>query len=134
MFFSSYALMPWALLALRAVAGVIFIVHGMPKLQKSKMLAGAMGMSTTIVMLIGLAEMLGGLSLLLGLVTQLGCLVIGIIMIGALNYKIGKWHLPFSAIDKMGWEFDLLLLVTAFAVAILGPSQFSLDWLLFGVS
>ena len=35
-------------------------------------------------------------------------------------------------IVKEGWEYNLVLALSAVAVATIGPGQYSLDWLLFG--
>ena len=37
-------------------------------------------------------------------------------------------------IVKEGWEYNLVLAVSAVVVATLGPGQLSLDWLIFGVN
>ena len=37
-------------------------------------------------------------------------------------------------IVKEGWEYNLVLAVSAVAVATLGPGRFSLDWVIFGIN
>ena len=54
-------------------------------------------------------------------------ILIGLVMLGALKLKIFKWKAPFSAHDKMGWEFDLILLAAAAALLFLGAGNYSLD-------
>jgi len=41
-------------------------------------------------------------------------------MIGAIWMKVTKWHVPFSAMDKIGWEFDLILLAANIVILVNG--------------
>ena len=86
-----------------------------------------MGWSSGSVVLLGLVELLSGLALILGFYAEIGALLVGIVMLGALFHKMFKWNIPFSAMDKMGWEFDLILLGAAVAVLFLGAGAVSLD-------
>ena len=128
-----YTMMPWSILFLRIALGAIFIVHGMPKLKNSATMAAGMGMTASMVWAVGLAETVGGISVLVGLLAHIGALAIAVVMGGALHYKINKWNVPFSAMDKMGWEFDLILLAAALAIATVGAGTLSLDWMVFGM-
>ncbi len=128
-----YQLMPWSVLALRLALGAIFLVHGSPKMKNSQAMAGGMGMSASKVWLIGLIETLAAISMIAGLFTHIGAIAIMVIMIGALYYKIEKWHVPFTAMDKTGWEFDLIILAAAFAMATIGAGTLSVDWLILGM-
>ncbi len=134
MFLSSllYPLMPWAILALRIALAAIFFVHGPPKIQKSKEMAGDMGMTPGMVTLVGFLETLGAVSVLLGLFTQIGALALVVVMIGAIYCKSQKWHVPFSKMGAMGWEFDLIILCSAFTLATIGAGPLSVDWQILG--
>ena len=117
----------WGLLILRVFLGIIFVYHGMPKLMMSGKMAKGMGWSSGSVVLLGLVEFLSGLALVLGLYAEIGALLVGIIMLGALWHKMFKWKMPFFAMDKTGWEFDLILLGAAISILFLGAGSFSLD-------
>lgn len=97
-------------LVLRLAVAAIFIYHSIPKLKNSQGLAQMMGSSAGAVFVLGAVEFLSALGLLLGVYVQLAALLLAIIMLGALVMKIMKWGAPFSAMDKTGWEFDLILL------------------------
>ena len=125
-----YMYSSWAMLALRLALAAIFFVHGSPKLKNAAAMAGGMGMSAGMVTLVGLAETIGALSMLLGLFTQLGALALVIVMIGATYFKTQKWHVPFSEMGKMGWEFDLILLCAALIPLTMGAGMVSVDWML----
>ncbi|MDP3991902.1 MAG: DoxX family protein [Nanoarchaeota archaeon] len=120
-------LQSYGLLALRVFLGIIFIYHGMPKLMMSGKMAKGMGWSSGSVVLLGLVELLAGLSVILGFYTEIASVLVAIIMLGALFHKMFKWNIPFSAMDKMGWEFDLILLGAAIALLFLGAGAVSLD-------
>lgn len=127
-FFSSLsAYGDWSLLALRIAVGAVFLVHGLPKLKNPGRVASGLGMSAGFGTLLGLAETLGGAAVLIGLWTQLGALALAVVMLGALYFKVVQWNLPFSATDKMGWEFDLALLASALVLMTLGSGTVALD-------
>lgn len=114
------------LLALRLAVAAIFLVHAMPKLKKPEGMAAGMGWPKGGVQLLGVAEALGGLSVLSGFYLQLGALLIAVIMLGATYLKIFKWKAPFAAMDKTGWELDLILLGAALALATVGGGAINL--------
>jgi uncharacterized membrane protein YphA (DoxX/SURF4 family) len=127
MFFDT--LLIWSdhgLLALRIAVGVIFIYHAMPKLKDAKGLASAMGFPAGGVLLLGSVEFLSGLAVITGILLELGALLLAIVMLGALYFKIAKWRVPFWAMDKTGWEFDLLLLAANLTLLTTGGGSLAL--------
>ena len=118
------------LLALRIALGAVFIYHGLPKLRNSGAMAKAMGFPAVAILLLGAVEALGGLASLAGFWTQIAGIGLAVVMLGALYHKLAKWKVPFSAHDKMGWEFDLVLLAGAIALVALGAGAYSADAML----
>ncbi|HVW66274.1 MAG TPA: DoxX family protein [Candidatus Peribacteraceae bacterium] len=114
----------WGLLALRLVLGIVFLYHG------SKKLNGKMG---GFMLFIGICEFIAGLAVLVGFLTQIAALGLGIIMIGAWFKKSNEWNVPFSAQDKMGWEFDMTLLGVCIALFLIGGGLYGLDYMLWGI-
>lgn len=106
------------LLILRLAVATVFIYHALPKLKNAKGMAQAVGMSTGMVFTLGAVEFLSSAGLVLGIYTQIGALLLGIVMVGAIYFKMMKWHAPFSAMDKTGWEFDLILLAVNIAILL----------------
>ncbi len=104
------------LLVLRIALGIVFLMHGIPKLK----MKGSW-------LLLGIAETSGGLAIVFGFLTQLAALGLAIVMLGAIYMKISKWKVPFTAKDKLGWEYDWALLGIALALVFLGAGYFSLD-------
>lgn len=101
-------------LALRIALAVIFVYHAWPKVKNPAAVASGVGMQVGTVRLLGIVELLGGLAIALGVLMQLAALALIVVMIGAIYYKIQKWKIPFSAHDKTGWEFELMLLAALF--------------------
>lgn len=127
LFPSLYSYGDFGLLALRLVLAAIFLVHGVPKLKNPAGISQAIGASSGMGLAIGLAETLGGASVGLGVLTQVGAAALAVIMLGALHFKINRWKMPFTAMDKTGWEFDLLILAAAVLLLFSGPGSIALD-------
>jgi putative oxidoreductase len=130
-----HQLSDWGLLALRIAVGAIFLVHGTQKWAMWKMQpSGEMpsGM-LTMMKFLSVVEPLGGLAVLIGFLTQLAALGLGVIMIGAIAMKKRMMKVPFTAMDKMGWEFDFMILAATIALFIFGAGTISLDNLFWGL-
>lgn len=108
------------LLMVRLAVAVIFIYHALPKLKNAKSMAPMMGMPAEMILVLGGVEFLSSVGLVLGIYTQLAALLLGIVMVGAIYFKMVKWHMPFAAMDKTGWEFDLILLAANIAILLSG--------------
>lgn len=113
-------------LLLRFAVGAVFLYHAWPKLKAPAEMAKGMGWPSWGPMVLGGVEMLGALSVILGVYTQLGALALAIVMAGATYHKVAKWKVPFSAMDKMGWEFDLILLAANLAILLGGAGAYAL--------
>lgn len=127
---------PWAPVALRVVLGLIFIVHGYPKLFKD--LKGTAQFLESIsfkpgafwALVLGVAEFFGGLAILFGLGTRIVAGVLIISMVVATLVKIVKWKTPFSTMQGMGWEFDLLIVAGLITLLFLGSGEWALNQLI----
>ena len=121
---SLHSVSDWGLLVLRLAVGVIFLYHGPRKLN------GAMG---GFMLFIGICETCGALAVIAGFLTQLAALGLSIVMLGAIYKKINEWHVPFSALDKTGWELDLMILSGCIALILLGAGNMAVDPMVFGL-
>lgn len=123
----------WGLLALRTAVGVIFIVHGWPKITGARgmaaMMSGGEAKPALIVLFTvqGLVEAGGGVLLILGVLTQLVAIAFMVIMIGAIALKIGKLKTGFMATQTTGWEFDLVLLAANLLLFFTGPGRLAIQ-------
>ncbi len=121
-------------LALRLGVGLVFAVHGWQKLSDGPagfagMLSGmGVGAPELVAWLVTLAELVGGVLLLLGLLTRLATLPLIATMIGAIvlvKADLGIIAGPDAPLP--GAEVDILLLAGLVAVLVIGPGRVSLD-------
>ncbi|HWA52795.1 MAG TPA: DoxX family protein [Solirubrobacterales bacterium] len=124
-----------ALLALRLVVGLLFAGHGAQKLAGSFGGTGIAGTAETFEKLrlrparahaiaAGCAELGGGLLLALGLLTPLGAAALIAVMTTAVitvHARNGVWN------TEQGFEYNLVLVAAAFAVAAADSGAWSLD-------
>ncbi|MBI2013284.1 MAG: DoxX family protein [Candidatus Colwellbacteria bacterium] len=110
----------YGLLVLRLAVATIFIYHALPKLQNPKGMAQGVGMPAGMVLMLGFVELLSSIGLIIGFYTQIAAILLAVVMVGATYFKMLKWHMPFTAMDKTGWEFDLILLAANIAILLTG--------------
>ena|SRR5688572_14679490 len=121
----------WGLLALRVAVGVIFIVHGVPKLRNARTLGAGIAQTVRLspsagfvwMLVQGAVEVGGGVLLIAGILTQLVALAFIVIMIGAIAFKVAIWKTGFMAQQTTGWEFDFILLAASLLLLLTGPGS-----------
>lgn len=139
----------YALLALRVGLGVLFVIHGYPKLIHLKTWSKALKMPIWLCFLSASSMFLGGFCLIAGFLTPFACLVLLCSMVFALVLEITQ-GLPFVAPDpylipqgeyegangkgeppsqEKAFVFILMLITLLF----LGAGGFSVDAWLLGV-
>ncbi len=133
----------WAITVVRVVLGVIFFAHGAQKvlgwfggygLSGTTKYLTSLGLPLPVAYLVCFFEFLGGVGLVLGLLTRPAALAVIIVMIGAiqqahwrhgffLNWSLtpGKGH---------GFEANLAFIAMALACLIAGGGALSVDSLL----
>ncbi|TSA44547.1 DoxX family protein [bacterium] len=131
MFYTYHMIQPflvfgdWGIFVLRVVLGLILVVHGWPKIKDIKNTAGWMGQTFKPGILwaavVSLAEFIGGLLLILGLLTQLIALIVAVEFLIIL-FVMKRWK-GFVG----GYEFDFIILASALALLTLSGGHLSLD-------
>lgn len=91
------------------------------------------GTMINLMRFLSVAEPLGAVAVLLGFLTQAAAVGLGLVMIGAMYLKITTWKTPFSAHDKTGWEFDLMIFSGLVVLFFSGAGQYALDRMWFGI-
>ncbi|MGZ5491040.1 MAG: DoxX family protein [Nitrososphaeraceae archaeon] len=114
----------FAPLPLRIIAGIGFMMHGLPKLLDIPGTQNSfvnMGLPQELAIIIGLLEFIGGLAILLGIFTRIAAGLLAIDMIGAiLLVKLSKGFIG-------GYELDLLYLAIMISLMLTGPGNFSIE-------
>jgi putative oxidoreductase len=120
----------WGLLILRAIVGVVFLMHGGQKLFVLGVpgVAGFMGQlgipaPGVAALVVSLVEFVGGALLVLGLFARPAAALIAIDMAVA----VLKVHLPNGFFLPRGFEFALTLLCVCAALVLLGAGPLSID-------
>ena len=135
--FSQYS--DWGLLILRLATGIIFLVHGWPKLNPNSPMKGPAGFGGFLKQmgvplpnlfgwLVALLETVGAVMLILGLGTRILAVLFTINMLVAIFVaKKGAMKVGFTAPQGPGWEFDFILGAVALALLFTGAGMIALD-------
>jgi putative oxidoreductase len=121
-----------AILALRALAGLIFAWSGFGHARDPEASSKDLGLPKPIVLLVGIVELLAGLGIAGGLLTRLSCIGLMIVMLGAMHRKALVWHSGFWGKGSQGWHYDLLLFVISLTIFATNGGEWTIDRLLFG--
>ena len=119
----------WGLTLLRLVVGVIFIMHGWQKLSMGfHNVAGFLGalgipLPTLAAVVLTIVELLGGIALILGVLTRYVAALLAIDMLVALILV----HIKGGFFVPNGVEFPLLLLVANLNLILAGPGALSVS-------
>jgi putative oxidoreductase len=134
----------WVITILRIVLGVVFFAHGA---QMALGWFGGLGLQSTVrvfredlripaplAVLAVAAEFLGGLGLIVGLLSRVAALGIAVVMsvaLVAVHRKFGFFMNWYGEKRGHGIEYHVLVLALALAVMIKGGGAFSLDQVLY---
>jgi putative oxidoreductase len=121
-----------ALLVLRLVVGIAFILHGLPKIKNPLHWMGDK-VSPILQLAAALAEFGGGIALILGFLTPVAAGLLVIDMAFALMLVHFPQHQPFVG-GGSGGSFELPLVYLAVMIGLIatGPGRYSLDAQLWG--
>jgi putative oxidoreductase len=112
---------------IRAAIGSIFIVHSLKKFDPSFSEAAVnMGLPPEIQFPLALAEFIGGILLIVGVLTRITGAILSIILLGAIFHI--RWENGFF-ISQGGWEWDLVMLAALLSIIAAGPGRVSISHL-----
>jgi len=133
----------WAITVVRVVLGVVFFAHGAQKvlgwfggygLRGTTGYLQSIGLPLPVAYLVCFFEFLGGIGLVVGLLTRLAALAVAVVMVGAIvkvHWPHGfflNWNLTPG--QGHGYEANLALLAMAVACLLAGGGALAVDALL----
>jgi putative oxidoreductase len=128
---------PYGAFALRLALGAMFIAHAYLKLAVFTVpgfagFLGSVGLPTVLAWPIILAELVGGVAIIVGFHSRIASLVLLPVLLGALVVHAPNGWL-FTA-PKGGWEYPAFLVLAALAQALIGDGAFALKPARLGIS
>jgi putative oxidoreductase len=112
-------------LPIRILAGIAFMVYGFPKLSNiaatQHLFSHVVGLPAAMALPIGLLEVIGGIALLIGILTRIAAGLFIIEMIGATIIISREGFVG-------GYELALLLLSVSVSLILTGPGKVSIEW------
>ena len=115
-----------AFLILRAFVGLAFILHGFLKLSDLARFAAANDLPGPVALAAALTHFVGGIMLVVGLLTPFAALAITVTMVTATVLLIQQGE---TYIDPNGhsWEGAAFFAVAGVVIALVGPGRYSVD-------
>ena len=106
---------------IRASIGAIFLVHSLKKFDPSwqEWLIG-IGLPPEMQLPIALAEFIGGIFLIVGVLTRITGVVFSIILLGAIFHI--RWEKGFF-VSQGGWEWDIIMIEKLFSIIEFGAGK-----------
>ena len=130
----------WTLTIIRTILGVVFFAHGAQKLlgwfggpglnQTMRTMHDSLRLPRLLAFAAVATEFLGGLGLVVGLLSRVAAVGIGVTMLAAIVMVHGRNGLFidwFGARKNHGYEYHLLALALAIVLIAKGSGAFSLD-------
>lgn len=108
-----------------ASIGAIFIVHSLKKFDPSwQEWLISIGIPPEMQLPIALAEFIGGIFLVVGVLTRISASVFAVILLGAIFHI--RWENGFF-VSQGGWGWDLVMLAAVLAIIVAGPGRISIS-------
>jgi len=112
-------------LPIRVLAGITFMAHGLPKFEDTigtQGFFGNIGLPPELALPIGLLEVIGGIFLIVGILTRISAALLIIDMIGAIVLV----KLPDGFVG--GYELESLLIAISVSLLLTGPGRMSIEY------
>jgi putative oxidoreductase len=121
---SAYA--DYGLVALRVMAGAIFIQSGYSDLKDPDARSKSIEMPKSFTLFLGAAEVAGGLAIVFGVLQQLAAIGLILIMLGAVQKKAMVWKTGFWGKDGFGYNYELTIVSMLLVVLFTDGGRFVL--------
>jgi putative oxidoreductase len=122
---TSSKLMIFGPLPIRILAGITFLAHGLPKFENvvgTQGFFGSIGLPPELALPICLLEVIGGIFLIVGVLTRITAALLIIDMIGAIFLV----KLPDGFVG--GYELESLLIGISISLLLIGPGRISIEY------
>ena len=117
----------FALLFLRVMVGIVFITSGYKHLKDPVARSKDIGMGKSFTVVLGPAELAGGLGVISGVFEQLAAIGLILIMLGAIQKKILAWHTGlWGKSGTNGWSYDTMLVAMNLVIVTTGGGNLTL--------
>ena len=137
----------WTLTAIRVIPGVVFFAHGAQKVlgwfggaglkQTLRTMHEFLGLPVPLAFVAVMSEFLGGLGLIVGLLSRVAAVGICLTMLSAIalvHWRFGLFMNWLGDRKGHGFEYHLLAIGLTIAIIVRGSGALSLDRLLFLIS
>jgi putative oxidoreductase len=134
----------WTLTAIRVIPGVVFFAHGAQKVlgwfggaglkQTLRTMHEFLGLPVPLAFVAVMSEFLGGLGLIVGLLSRVAAVGICLTMLSAIalvHWRFGLFMNWLGDRKGHGFEYHLLAIGLTIAIIVRGSGALSLDRLLF---
>ena len=114
-----------ALFVLRLGLFLVFVYEGWTKLIDLREYAKKMPGGIPLTLATGAGEFFGSLGVMSGVLAQWAAWGLVLLMIGSIGFSL-KWGVSFHTAEQAGWDFNVLLLTMALAIALMGSGAWVL--------
>ncbi len=114
----------YGLVLMRLMVGAIFADSGYGDLKDPEARSRSIGLPKPFTIFLAVAELAGGLAILLGVLQQLAAIGLSLIMLGAIQKKIFVWKTGFWGKDGPGWYYESTLISTLLVILFTDGGRF----------
>jgi putative oxidoreductase len=117
-----------ALLLLRIMIGLIFFTSGWKHATSPETRSKDIEMSKGFTRFLGIVECAGALGVAFGVLTQFAAIGLMLVMFGAMQKKILKWHTGFwGKHGTDGWSYEIMIILMNLVIATTAGGRFVLE-------
>ena len=108
------------------MVGLVFADSGYTDLKNPDARSKNLGIPKNFTLFLGVAELLGGVAVIVGFLTQLASIGLMLVMLGAFQKKIFVWKTGFWGKDGLGWNYEFILISMLLVILCTGGGRFVL--------
>jgi putative oxidoreductase len=116
----------YGLALLRVMVGLVFVDSGYSHLKDPVARSKSIGLPKSLTVFLGIAEVLGGIAVIVGVLPQPASIGLIVIMFGALQKKIFVWKTGFWGKDGLGWNYELIFVSMLLVILFTDGGRFTL--------